>query len=128
MKRSAIGSMPTTPGPFTPVIRPRRNTTSLEYSDTTRNGSSAVWLFVVLAIRLSSCGRSAVGPAPQPFDRCDVQREALHVPHHHLGAHRRRPRPVVERGRPHLPTDPGIPRGVERLGDDALLPAQLVGA
>src|SRR5215472_12745594 len=113
MIRSAIGSTPTTPGPFTPVIRPRRNTTSLVYSVTTRNGSTAVWVLVVLAIRLPFCWRAAVGPAARTFDWCDVQREAPHVPHHHLGADRRRSRPVVERCRPHLTTDPDVPGGVE---------------
>src|SRR5262249_31439100 len=60
MTRSISGRTDTMPGPLVPIILPSRNTTSRLNSDTTRNGSTAACILVVVLITSPSTCSSLV--------------------------------------------------------------------
>src|SRR5260370_37525141 len=119
MIRSAIGRTATMPGPLTPVMRPRRKTTSRVYSGTTRKGKKVPCILAGPLIAVPPCDSVGIRIAVHLRDRRDHEGETLRGPDHDLGADRRgRRRVVAERRGPVLAPDPDRSRRMEGLGDD----------
>src|ERR1700730_7953725 len=129
MIRSAIGTTPTIPGPFTPVMRPRRKTTIRVYSGTTRNGRNVPCILAGPLIAVPPCDSVGIGLAVELRDGLDHEGQALRGPDHDLRPHGRGAGRVVTEGRgPVLTLDPHLSVRVQGLGHDRGFAEQGLGA
>src|ERR1700674_4943390 len=129
MIRSAIGRTPTTPGPLTPVMRPRRKTTMRVYSGTTRKGRKVPCILAGPLIAVPPCDSIGIRFAVHLRDGRDHEGETLGSPDRDFGSDGGgRRRIVAERRSPVLAAYAHRARRVERLGADRGFAEERLGA